>query len=689
MARIPQFTRTVLLDRSQPSNIDAAFAAGGGNQARQYEMDSRRSYQNSQAAGALLNQHMEQKQAEARVNAQSRYNEFERERIKALKEKQNERQANPTGFTEEFDKWHTDQLAQFEAKLGEDGDQNIDIDYFRQLMDRDRTQAFQGNTDWENGMRVKNTFIGAESGIDEMNTNFMLSNPSYKDFVDHQHRVKDYVNEVGGKLFSPEDQKKLFEFGVDNAANAFFDERLQNNPKSVKNILEYGRGGRDAMIQFVMNDIEGGGRYVKDGKGYAKYGINSAANKDIDVKSLTPEAAVELYKNRYWDKRLDSYDPAFQAVAFDALVNHGNDKDTWAMIEQAKENPQALISLRQQEYARLIAADPATYKDNEKGWQRRLNTLNDYAKDLQSGGSEFLQNAGLVDSKIIAGARSKVNEAIARKVAQEEKAALEATKVDTMTLIANQNALMEEIETGTATYDEKMLKINRMEVMGGIKQEFAADIRRYMESKKAVNAVTNDPLMADVVTQMYDLNATADMNEADYLRGVQNIKRKIMNLRSDGTLSREDEEKLNNQLRTLTSAKVSDATTSVAFSFGEANKLIEQGLPPELRGKATRELFYKVDEESAKGKELSQEDERKLYKTHARAIIDRINTERRNKALSLVNESQTTVNIEQDKATQDFLTQKGYTMDDVRETAKKHGMTEKQVIQHIQNQAGK
>ena len=184
MARIPQFTRTVLLDRSNPGNIDAAAAANGGNQARGLLQQADQSFRNARQANALLDEHMQQKEAEGRLNAQKRFNEFQRTRIKAQQEDQLARQAEPTGFTDQFDEWHKTQMADFESKLNEEGSSDsFDLDYYRQLMDRDRTQAYDANTNWETGQRIKNTFTGTEQSIEGMNVNFMMSNPGWRGFV--------------------------------------------------------------------------------------------------------------------------------------------------------------------------------------------------------------------------------------------------------------------------------------------------------------------------------------------------------------------------------------------------------------------------------------------------------------------------------------------------------------------------
>jgi hypothetical protein len=433
MARIPRFTRTVLLNRSNASNVDA-IAQAGSNQARGHLLEAQKQQNRFRIAGQFQAEHQRQLKAEGRVRAQERFNEFQRDRISVLQEQHNQRQTQPSGFADEFDKWHLGKQKEMEAQLSEEK-RGFDMDYFRQLMDRDRTSVFNTNTNWENSTRLRNTYVGAEQAIDDMNANFAMTNPTFKDLVDHQKKIRDYVNDVGSEVFGVDDSIKLTEYAIDNAANTFFDQKLQEDPQSVKRVLEYGQGGRDSLIDFVMNDIEGGGRYVKDGKGYAKYGINSHANPDIDVKNLTPEKAREVYKSRYWDKRLDDYDPAFQAVAFDALVNHGNDKDTWKMIEAADGNPRMLLRARQEEYARLIEADPKTYGKNQAGWNRRINELQSYVQDLEAGGREFLDNAQLVDSRILSDVRGRTDSAIASKKAQEEREAAEAQQVDKVTQI--------------------------------------------------------------------------------------------------------------------------------------------------------------------------------------------------------------------------------------------------------------
>ena len=54
---------------------------------------------------------------------------------------------------------------------------------------------------------------------------------------------------------------------------------------------------------------------VMDSNGYvAKYGINAQYNPDVDVKNLTKEKAIAIYKERYWH-------PLFDKITNQELAN--------------------------------------------------------------------------------------------------------------------------------------------------------------------------------------------------------------------------------------------------------------------------------------------------------------------------------------------------------------------------------
>lgn len=80
----------------------------------------------------------------------------------------------------------------------------------------------------------------------------------------------------------------------------------------------------DQAIKFVIED-EGGyvdHRYDKGGE--TKYGISSRSYPDVDIKNLTLQEAVNIYKRDYWDaSKVDLLPESIRYQYFDMCVNHG------------------------------------------------------------------------------------------------------------------------------------------------------------------------------------------------------------------------------------------------------------------------------------------------------------------------------------------------------------------------------
>jgi len=513
MARIPQFTQKVFLNRSGAKSIGAASAAGGGVAARQHSLNAQQAEQNARRAGAEAtsltrerkteeNNLAIQKKADGKLRAQERYNQFKREIIPEYQERRNAAQADPGGFADSFDQFHREQSALIEEEVNLLGDgKDFNLDHFRQLADRDRTATFEKSFNFESGQRVKNTFTGAEKAIDDMNANFALSNPDWKGFVDHQKAIGDYAMEVGKEILSPQDTLKLTEFGIDNAAQDFLFRQMQDNPTAARRVIEYGQGGRDALTDFIMMDIEGGAKIAQEPDGgIAKYGINSIANPNVDVRNLTAEGAAEILKTKYYDKRLDKFDSQFQAVAYDALVNHGNDKDTWRMIDEANGNPYSLIVLRQEKYAGLVAANPDKYAGYAEGWGNRMNKLTDYVQTLDGGGEDFLKHASLVDSAILSNARAKIPQALADKE-KSRKAELEiANTISVFTIKSNEDELNKLIYDENVSHEKKIQALREADFKNIIGDKYAAEAEKFLAGVKALKKAEYDP---NAIADMY------------------------------------------------------------------------------------------------------------------------------------------------------------------------------------------
>lgn len=128
--------------------------------------------------------------------------------------------------------------------------------------------------------------------------------------------------------------------------------------------------GFDAVVEKVLK-VEGGYN-ASDGKSGApvNFGINQRANPDIDVKNLTREGAIKIYRERYWNAiGADNLPGNMQATAMDAAVNQGVG---WTLQALAQANGDVLKfnELRRQRY-RDIVKDPEQ-KRYLAAWLKRV-----------------------------------------------------------------------------------------------------------------------------------------------------------------------------------------------------------------------------------------------------------------------------------------------------------------------------
>lgn len=239
----------------------------------------------------------------------------------------------------------------------------------------------------------------------------------------------------------------------------------------------------------------------------------------------------------------------------------------------------------------------------------------------------------------------------------------------------------------TSFYD-KRLKIDQMELNNQIPKDLATQGRRVLTSQKAVDAVTDTPVMADIVTRIYDLNSNSDSNSSDYLQGIQNVQADIAEKQANGQLSTQDAKKMNDEVRTLTSKRMSDATKAIGNDFSDANSYFQTTLPPEYRGQATRSLFYQ-----SAGQNFSKDQ----YKQAAYKIVDDINQDQRHQAVQTLkglqggfsDNNKTSAVVNQNIPDDQFLEEEGITPDEVSQTAQNRGMSEQDVIRALRKKKGK
>jgi len=76
-------------------------------------------------------------------------------------------------------------------------------------------------------------------------------------------------------------------------------------------------------VEFVLKHEGGYSNDPHDAGGETNYGISKRAYPNVDIKNLTRDQAIEIYKRDYWDKLPNTLPAAVHCVLFDCAVNAG------------------------------------------------------------------------------------------------------------------------------------------------------------------------------------------------------------------------------------------------------------------------------------------------------------------------------------------------------------------------------
>lgn len=84
----------------------------------------------------------------------------------------------------------------------------------------------------------------------------------------------------------------------------------------------------DVIIEKTLKHEGGYSNDKKDSGGETKYGISKKAHPNEDIKNLTKERAIEIYRNQYWKKPKISLieDDSISQKVFDIGVNVGSNR---------------------------------------------------------------------------------------------------------------------------------------------------------------------------------------------------------------------------------------------------------------------------------------------------------------------------------------------------------------------------
>lgn len=205
---------------------------------------------------------------------------------------------------------------------------------------------------------------------------------------------------LNGVLINPEEERVIFD------AREPKYQTVQNTDGSTSVVAIdqpapiRGSGGGGGTFESVIGPLlqREGGFVAQDGRSGApaNFGINQRANPDVDVRSLTPDRATEIYRERYWEPVVQAGVPEYAREAvFDFAVNAGPRRAIEAWNRSGGDigafNEQRLAHYRRQ----------PDYAQNGRSWERRVAETTPASVDTRGGARIVAQgeNRGLTPAQ--------------------------------------------------------------------------------------------------------------------------------------------------------------------------------------------------------------------------------------------------------------------------------------------------
>lgn len=275
-----------------------------------------------------------------------------------------DRQAAATGGAADFTPQMLNDFDDYSKKTLESAPTPLARRFLQTSLDSLRTSIGSQSITFEAQARLGDRINTQTNSINNW-ANVVFNDPSQYDAA--INAVQQTMPEIG-----PEHSNKLLDYAKKTIAYAAATSVARSSPDSIVGPpgmganaatggqYQGGFSGADAWIAqkeggFVAND---------NGRGPTNFGINSAANPDVDVSKLTPEQASQIRKTRYWDSiHGDALPPALQPVAYNFAIQAGPGAAN-NLLKQAGNDPQKFNDLAKDYFAKVGG-------DNVPMWQAR------------------------------------------------------------------------------------------------------------------------------------------------------------------------------------------------------------------------------------------------------------------------------------------------------------------------------
>lgn len=140
------------------------------------------------------------------------------------------------------------------------------------------------------------------------------------------------------------------------------------------------------LIKDWILEVEGGySNDPKDAGGETKFGISKRSYPNLDIKNLTIEKAMEIYRKNYWEPlNLDKYSLPVSLVIFDTAINMGRETALaiWKLVkyDPVKDEIKFImnyLAVREKYYTRLT-----NFSYFGRGWINRVAKLKEKVLEI-------------------------------------------------------------------------------------------------------------------------------------------------------------------------------------------------------------------------------------------------------------------------------------------------------------------
>jgi lysozyme family protein len=132
------------------------------------------------------------------------------------------------------------------------------------------------------------------------------------------------------------------------------------------------------IVEFVLAHEGGYSCDPIDPGGETNWGISKAAHPNVDIKNLTREGAIAIYRVAYWDTmKCNDWPFPIDCILFDASVNQGASYAATLVYNGVVAVD--MLFARIKRYSEIVKKRPASQK-YLRGWINRVIELYEFTK---------------------------------------------------------------------------------------------------------------------------------------------------------------------------------------------------------------------------------------------------------------------------------------------------------------------